>query len=146
MKKVKVKIAGNWVETVAINGSTSGFSYQSWLNYVAVKKGTKTTIEAGDIDVSGITGANSAYAFLYGCSALTKINLNYITLNGANSLNTAFAGCTNLNTIIINLSAANTNGIFIAILASSLNVNNLTINGLFNSAYALSAAFKNKCK
>lgn len=100
MKKIKVKINGVWEDKIAINGSTSGFSYQSWLNSVAVRNGTKTTIEAGDIDFSKLTGANvlrTAYRY---CDKLTSIYADFTLMSGVACMTQCFYGSlllTNIN-------------------------------------------------
>lgn len=107
-------------------------SDQSWANYVAVRNRTKTTIEAGDIDVRSFTGELSAAYMFYGVSTLTAVTLDFRNINGSNAMLNCFTLCTNLTSVRLNLASV-MDAIFSSVFNNCPSINQLTIDGLSDS-------------
>jgi len=103
---------------------------KSWKNYVAVRNSNKTTIEAGDIDVSNLTGANSAEYLLSTCTSLTSVNLNLSSMAGNSCIRFLMQGCTSLITVILNLASLSGSNPVSSIFLNATNINNLTLTGI----------------
>lgn len=116
-------------KTAYVDGQKLTGTEASWSNFVAVRNRTKTTIEAGDIDVSKITGTYSANQ-LFSQTLITSAILDFSTITGNYCLASCFSWCPNLTYLKINISSIQGTNSFNGIFAGTTGITTLIIDGL----------------
>ncbi len=125
MKKVKIKVNGVWTEMVGITNRTS------WDNYMALRNRTKTTIEAGEIDTSTLTGTNAAIA-IFSQMAFTSAVVDFRLLQGTACFQLAFSQNSSLIYLRLNLASLIGTLCVSSIFTGTNNINTLVLDGISN--------------